>query len=151
MKRLKKYIGGISAILLFTLVGLQGAGCGLQAQKAAPKMTNTDAIKTIRQHCQDDIGQPRVEKVSEHVWVAIGYDLANTVLIHTDEGNVIVDTSQCPAAARAVKKALSENAPGGPVKAIVYTHTHIDHVGGTTAWMNRVPRYGLRTTSSPIL
>jgi alkyl sulfatase BDS1-like metallo-beta-lactamase superfamily hydrolase len=135
MKRIKRNIGGIVAISLLALVALQGIGCGPQPQRSAPKVANTDAIKTITQHCQDDIGPARVEKVSEHVWVAIGYDLANTVLIHTEAGNIIVDTSQCPAAARAVKKAFSESAPGGPVKAIIYTHTHIDHVGGTSAWM----------------
>ncbi|HNT44904.1 MAG TPA: hypothetical protein PKN85_10585, partial [Syntrophorhabdaceae bacterium] len=28
------------------------------------------------------IGQPRIERVSEHVWAAVGYDLANEILVH---------------------------------------------------------------------
>jgi alkyl sulfatase BDS1-like metallo-beta-lactamase superfamily hydrolase len=75
-----------------------------------------------------------VEQISDHVWAAIGYDLASTVLIHTPEGNVIVDTAISPAKAMQIKAALEEAAPKGPVKAIVFTHSHIDHVGGATVW-----------------
>jgi alkyl sulfatase BDS1-like metallo-beta-lactamase superfamily hydrolase len=140
MDSFKSNFSGMSALLLLTLVLLQGAGCAPREQRASQEIRDTDAIETITQHCRDDIGSPRVEQVSEHVWVAIGYDLANTVLIHTDEGNIIVDTSQCPAAAHAIKKAFSETAPPGPVKAIIYTHTHIDHVGGASEWVEEGTR-----------
>jgi alkyl sulfatase BDS1-like metallo-beta-lactamase superfamily hydrolase len=75
-----------------------------------------------------------VEQISEHVWAAIGYDLATTVLIHTPEGNVIVDASISPPKAGEVRAALEAEAPAGRVLAIVYTHSHIDHVGGATVW-----------------
>jgi alkyl sulfatase BDS1-like metallo-beta-lactamase superfamily hydrolase len=90
--------------------------------------------EVLRDHCEKIIAEPRVEQVSPHVWVALGYDLANTALIHTDEGNVIVDPSMSPARARQVRQALYDNAPRGPVLAIIYTHSHIDHVGGASAW-----------------
>jgi alkyl sulfatase BDS1-like metallo-beta-lactamase superfamily hydrolase len=99
-----------------------------------PQLTATPALETISRHCDEQVGAPRIERVSEHVWASQGYDLASTVLIHTDDGNVIVDTSLNPVAARAVKAALSEAAPPGPVKAIIYTHSHVDHTMGTTAW-----------------
>ena len=140
MNRLHNNFGGISSVLLLTLVLLQGAGCSSREQLPAQGIKSAGAIETIMQHCRDDIGPPRIEQVSAHAWVAIGYDLANTELIHTEEGNVIVDTSLCPAAARAIKKAFAERAPPGPVKAIIYTHTHIDHVGGTSAWMEQGTR-----------
>jgi alkyl sulfatase BDS1-like metallo-beta-lactamase superfamily hydrolase len=75
-----------------------------------------------------------VEQISEHVWAAIGFDLASTVLIHTPEGNVIVDVGISPPKAREMKAALEAEAPKGRVKAIIYTHSHIDHVGGATVW-----------------
>lgn len=90
---------------------------------------------TLDKHCEEVIGEPRVERISEHTWVALSYDQANTVLIHTDEGNVIVDTAMSPSRARIIKEALSQAAPGGPVKAIIYTHSHIDHIGGTSVWV----------------
>ncbi|MDD5713098.1 MAG: hypothetical protein PHY31_10145, partial [Smithellaceae bacterium] len=54
----------------------------------------------LQKQCREIIGEPRVEKISPHVWLAIGYDLASTVLINTPVGNVIVDTGMSPARAR---------------------------------------------------
>jgi len=88
----------------------------------------------LEKHCRDVVGPPRVEQISEHVWAAIGYDLASTVLIHTSEGNVIVDTAISPPKALEIKAALEAKAPKGPVKAVIFTHSHIDHVGGATVW-----------------
>ena len=88
----------------------------------------------LRRHCEEYVGPPRVEQVSEHVWVALGYDLANTVLIHTGAGNVIVDPAMSPLRAGTIRAALEEAAPAGPVKAVIYTHSHIDHVGGASVW-----------------
>ncbi len=89
--------------------------------------------KALRDHCEQAIGDPHVEKITDHVWVAVGYDLANTILIQTTAGNVIVDTSVSPRRAAEVKAALTAVAPG-PTKAIIYTHSHIDHIGGTSVW-----------------
>ena len=89
---------------------------------------------TLRDHCEDAIGEARVEQVTEGVFVAIGYDLANTILVRTDEGNVVIDVGMSPARAAETKRALEELAPG-PTKSIVYTHSHIDHVGGASAWV----------------
>ncbi|MBM4450586.1 MAG: MBL fold metallo-hydrolase [Chloroflexi bacterium] len=93
--------------------------------------------EAIQQHRDEFIGPPRIEQISEHVWTALGFGLAVTSLIHTPQGNIIVDCSICPAEARAVKKALSEKAPPGPIKAIIYTHSHIDHIGGATVWKEK--------------
>ncbi|MSP72236.1 MAG: MBL fold metallo-hydrolase [Myxococcales bacterium] len=88
-----------------------------------------EALPSVEAFCRDVVGQPRVEEVTPGVFVALGYDLANTILLRTPEGNVIVDVGMSPARAREVKAALDLVAPG-PVLAIIYTHGHIDHVGG---------------------
>lgn len=89
----------------------------------------------LRAQCEQMVGPPRVERVSERVWVALGFDLANVALIHTQEGNIIVDAGMSPAKAREIKSALEREAPAGPVRALIYTHSHIDHVGGATVWV----------------
>ncbi len=82
------------------------------------------------------MGEPRVERISGHVWAAIGYDLANVVLIDTGDGVVVVDTAMSPARAGLIKDAFeASDAPKGKVLAVVYTHSHIDHIGGTSVWM----------------
>ncbi|MEZ4464648.1 MAG: MBL fold metallo-hydrolase [bacterium] len=75
-----------------------------------------------------------VEEVAPGVFVAIGYDLASTILIRTAAGNVIVDAGMSPARARETRAALDAVAPG-PVVALIYTHSHIDHVGGASVFV----------------
>jgi len=85
------------------------------------------------------IGDPRVERISEHVWAAIGYDLANEILIHTPAGTVVIDPLMSPQRGEPARRDLLARVPKGPVKAIIYTHSHIDHVGGTSIWMEDSP------------
>jgi alkyl sulfatase BDS1-like metallo-beta-lactamase superfamily hydrolase len=82
------------------------------------------------------IGEPRIEKISDHVWAALGYDLANTVLIDTGDGLVIVDAAMSPPRAQLIKDAFEKSsAPKGKIRAIIYTHSHIDHIGGTSVFV----------------
>lgn len=80
------------------------------------------------------VGSPRVIKVTPEVHVAIGYDLANVVVVQTDDGVVVIDTAICPQRARDVREAMDEHITG-PVRAIVYTHSHIDQTGGAVVWV----------------
>jgi alkyl sulfatase BDS1-like metallo-beta-lactamase superfamily hydrolase len=99
----------------------------VQTERTLPTNAALDA------HCEEVIGQPRIEQINDHIWVAIGWDLANTILIGTSDGNIIVDVGMHPTRARPVREALLAKHPG-PVRAIVYTHSHIDHVGGADVW-----------------
>jgi alkyl sulfatase BDS1-like metallo-beta-lactamase superfamily hydrolase len=91
----------------------------------------------LDEQCRTAIGERRIEKfelgdgVSIHV--AIGYDVANTILIHTPEGNVVVDAMTSPERASEAQTDLLAQAPG-PTKALILTHSHIDHVGGAAVW-----------------
>jgi alkyl sulfatase BDS1-like metallo-beta-lactamase superfamily hydrolase len=71
-----------------------------------------------------------VIEVTDGVWVAVGFGLANSILLEGDDGVVIVDTMESAKAARAVKREFDE-ITDKPVKAVIYTHNHADHVFGT--------------------
>jgi alkyl sulfatase BDS1-like metallo-beta-lactamase superfamily hydrolase len=126
-------------LVLAVLCAVVGASL-LAVRRLRPRRTavaQSRAVATpdqLRAQCRDAVGPPRVERISEHVWLAIGYDLANTILIHTDAGNVVVDVSMSPARAQAVRAALTAVAPGRTL-AVIYTHSHIDHTGGASAWV----------------
>lgn len=88
----------------------------------------------LKQQCEEFVGPPRVLEPAPGVFVAVGYDLANFILVHTDDGNVLVDSGMSPKRAEEAKAALLARSPG-KLRAVVYTHSHIDHVGGASAWV----------------
>ena len=91
------------------------------------------AEEALHGHCNNEIGPPRVEELAPGLWVAIGYDLANTIVLETPEGNVVIDVGMSELRAAATRAAIEEQVPGD-IAAVVYTHSHIDHVGGALAW-----------------
>jgi alkyl sulfatase BDS1-like metallo-beta-lactamase superfamily hydrolase len=70
-----------------------------------------------------------VIKVTDGVHVAIGFGLANSILIEGDNGVIIVDTMESTGAAESVL-AEFRKITDAPVEAIVYTHNHYDHING---------------------
>ena len=67
--------------------------------------------------------------------MAIGYALANSIWLEGPEGIVVVDTTESMEAGRAVYNDMRKGIKG-PIKAIIYTHSHADHVYGA-----KVPRW----------
>jgi alkyl sulfatase BDS1-like metallo-beta-lactamase superfamily hydrolase len=74
--------------------------------------------------------QKKALKINDSICQAIGF--GNTFMVTTEAGNVIIDTSMPFNSARHKQLLQAENA--GPIKYIVVTHAHGDHVGGITAW-----------------
>ena len=69
-------------------------------------------------------------QVTDNVHVAIGFAIANTIIVDAPEGLIIIDTTESVEAARAAYQAIREMTDR-PIKAIVYTHNHADHCYGT--------------------
>lgn len=89
--------------------------------------------KDLKHHTQ--IFQKRVLRIgTSNVYVAIGYSLANCIMIEGADGIIIIDTTESPASA---KEVLAEfrKITNKPVAGIVYTHFHHDHVGGSEAFI----------------
>jgi alkyl sulfatase BDS1-like metallo-beta-lactamase superfamily hydrolase len=74
-----------------------------------------------------------VIQVTDNVWVAVGFGLANSILIEGTDGVIIVDTMESPRAAKMIK-AEFDKITTKPVKALVYTHNHYDHVNGSKSF-----------------
>lgn len=76
-------------------------------------------------------------KVTEGVFQARGLDLANMSLIRGETGWIVVDpltTSETAGAAMAlVKKHLGD----APIRAVIFTHSHMDHFGGVLGVISR--------------
>ncbi len=76
----------------------------------------------------------KIIQVSENVYTAVGFHGANTSMIVGDDGIIIVDTLRGPFSAAMALKAFRKYSIK-PVKAILYTHSHGDHIGGASAFV----------------
>ncbi len=93
-----------------------------------------------------------VEKVTEGVHVAIGYSLANSILLEGDDGVVIVDTLESSGRAEEVFAAFRE-ITDKPVKAVILTHNHADHIFGSAVFTGgnaEIPVFAHATTAEYI-
>lgn len=103
--------------------------CGLTACSCArpPASLKVEANPSLAQ--QSSQFRKEVIEVTKGVHVAVGYGLANSILLEGTDGVVVVDTMESAEAARPVKAAF-DRITDKPVKAIIYTHNHADHVFG---------------------
>lgn len=109
-----------------------GANWG-RAEVDAPNPQQAATWESPCAQYQPTLFEKRVERVSEHVYCAIGYALSNVTMVAVDGGKVIIDTTESARAARAVKTEFDRLVPG-PVKAIIFTHSHPDHILGASVF-----------------
>ena len=79
-----------------------------------------------------EVMEPAIEQVSEKVFNAVGFDVANATFVIGQDGVVVIDTmlsSENMAAALLAFREICEY----PVTGLVYTHSHGDHWGGSPA------------------
>ena len=86
-------------------------------------------------------------QVNKNIYVAIGYGLANSIMIIGKDGVIIVDVLESIEGASVVKKEFNK-ITAKTVKAIIYTHNHADHIFGGYAWKDSKPDiYSHKTTA----
>ncbi|GHD28913.1 alkyl/aryl-sulfatase [Halioglobus pacificus] len=73
-----------------------------------------------------------------------GYDLANMTLIEGESGWIVVDPLTTEPTARAGMAFVREHLDDRPVRAIIFTHSHIDHFGGVAGALRESDYEGLR-------
>jgi len=70
-------------------------------------------------------------KVTDRIYQVRGYDLAVTTFIESESGYIVVDTLTTIESAKAALKLIHEHLGKKPILAVIYTHSHGDHFGGT--------------------
>ena len=80
----------------------------------------------------NEFNKPEIIEVTSGIHVAIGFGLANSILIEGENGNIIVDCLESDDVAQKVKAEFNKIS-NKPIKAIIYTHNHADHIFGAGA------------------
>ena len=65
---------------------------------------------------------------------AIGFGIANSIMVEGDGGNIIIDASDSVFEAEKIYSLFAEQ-NSNPIKAIIYTHNHGDHTFGTAFYL----------------
>jgi len=78
----------------------------------------------------------QVYRVADNVYSAVGWQLGNVVMIEAPQGLIIVDTGESVSESRKIM-AEFRKLTDKPVKAVVYTHFHPDHINGVQAFVSR--------------
>lgn len=99
----------------------------------SPYSLAQDSGNLAKLRAHSDEFRQEIIQVSERIHVAVGFALANVIMIEGDDGLIIVDTTESVAAAQQIKTEF-DKISNKPVKAIVYTHSHPDHVGGASVF-----------------
>ncbi|RZV50713.1 MAG: MBL fold metallo-hydrolase [Pseudomonadales bacterium] len=76
-------------------------------------------------------------KVVDGIYQVRGFDTANISIVEAPEGLIIIDPLATQEQARAAMELYFKHRPRLPVKAIVYTHPHVDHYGGVEGVVSR--------------
>ena len=125
----------VSVLLLGSLSVLApGRSTGAEPSLSSVPSPPTPHVHPALAAHQARIAEPVLVQVTERVYAAIGFDLGNLVFIVGDEGVVVYDTGTSLEVGQDALAALREHTDE-PIVAVIYSHGHLDHVGGVRAFV----------------
>jgi alkyl sulfatase BDS1-like metallo-beta-lactamase superfamily hydrolase len=116
----------VFAVLAILVSALTACGSEDPPSEAAPPVEG-EVHPQLATHSTEF--EKRVYQVTDGVHQAVGFGLANSIMVEGDECVVIVDAMGNVESAREVRAAFQEISPK-PIGALIYTHNHADHVFG---------------------
>lgn len=116
-------------LLFLTFPALMAIG---QVQEyTLPPQLDDEGATDPSLNLQQGNNQTTPQEIIPGIYKATGF--GNTLLVTTDDGNVVIDTS-LPTTAPGHRKLLSSVSADDP-KFIIITHGHGDHTGGLQTWL----------------
>ena len=118
------------SFFLFTLVFLLGCS---DSKDDLSREIDTVILDDLIQHSNEF--DKRVYSFDNGLHLAVGYGIANSIMVEGIDGNIIIDASDSVAEAEEVYSHFSK-INSNPIKAIIYTHNHGDHTFGAAYYYN---------------
>ncbi|MGY9024987.1 MAG: alkyl sulfatase dimerization domain-containing protein [Candidatus Pelagibacterales bacterium] len=120
---MNKYL--VILIFIFTTIS-----CSEQQSSSGSKISEKGLSLEHANEFKEDI-----IKIADNIYVAVGFALANVIMVTGENESLIIDTTGSEEAAKIVKKEF-DKISNKPVNNIFYTHNHPDHIGGATIFAN---------------
>ena len=95
------------------------------AQEQSPDTVNPSLWRQARLNMNNGL-----YKIIDRIYQVRGFDLSNMTIIEGAEGLIIIDPLISCETARAALNLYIEHRGQRPVKAVIYSHSHVDHYGG---------------------
>ena len=76
-------------------------------------------------------------EVCNGIYQVRGFDMSNATFIRTDNGWIIFDVLMCRENMQAAKTLMEKRFGTLDVKAVLYSHSHVDHFGGAEGAIDR--------------
>ena len=93
----------------------------------------TSEVEELVQHSEEFI--PKVYSYENGIHIAIGYGIANSIMVEGEGGNIIIDAADSVHEAEKIYKQFKQ-INSNPIKAVIYTHNHGDHTFGASYYYN---------------
>ena len=69
-------------------------------------------------------------EVTDGIYQVRGYDMSNITFVKGDTGWIVLDPLMTIECSEAALELVNENVGEYPIKAVIYSHSHVDHYGG---------------------
>jgi alkyl sulfatase BDS1-like metallo-beta-lactamase superfamily hydrolase len=76
-------------------------------------------------------------EVTDRIYQVRGYDISNITFVQGDTGWIVFDPLISVETAKAAYELVSAHLGQKPVRAVVYSHSHVDHYGGVRALVSQ--------------
>ncbi|MBR4473273.1 MAG: MBL fold metallo-hydrolase [Oscillospiraceae bacterium] len=104
----------------------------LKEADAAPKSVNPSLWRNTLYNSYAGLFE-----VCDGIYQVRGYDMANATFIRTDSGWLVFDVMMCTENMKAAKALMEKHFGPISVRAVLYSHSHIDHYGGILGLIDR--------------
>ena len=98
-----------------------------------PVTEKLSSVEGLEKHSEEFT--PKIYSYDNGIHMAVGYGIANSIMVEGETGNIIIDASDSTFEAELVYKQFRE-INSNPIKAIIYTHNHGDHTFGAAYYYN---------------
>ena len=117
-------------LVLFALIGCS------QSEDILKNIPVTSEVEKLLAHSEEfDQKVISYDTPGGKIHFAIGFGIANSIMVEGNDGNIIIDAADSVYEAEKIYELFSQK-NSNPIKAIIYTHNHGDHTFGAQHYLN---------------